>query len=172
MLHVHRRQGGGGHRQHAVHLMASALERNCWNGRRRLRGRGRSRRVLHASCPGAPGKRPPASPAPPRTHPSHPPLLLPPFLPCSAPGYYNPDLNSGSNAALRAKFASCQPCAANSFSAAGATSCTPCALGSMTDGEGQSKCESCSKGFYSPKAGTACVAAPAGTFVNTVGATM
>jgi len=55
------------------------------------------------------------------------------------------------------------------------TDCTWCPRGKETRDTGNSECTDCAIGYYNPKTATssdnpACIAAPAGTFVNTTGA--
>jgi len=52
----------------------------------------------------------------------------------------------------------------------GATSCLKCPRGTQTSNEGNIECTACPIGYYNNLEGSTCVAAPAGTFVNTTGA--
>lgn len=53
----------------------------------------------------------------------------------------------------------------------GQASCIPCAAGTSTSSDGNTACQACALGYYSPNPEVGCLAAPAGTFVNTTGAT-
>lgn len=53
----------------------------------------------------------------------------------------------------------------------GQASCIACAAGTSTQGDGNTECQACALGYYSPVPEVGCLAAPPGTFVNITGAT-
>lgn len=53
----------------------------------------------------------------------------------------------------------------------GQGSCLQCGAGSSTQGEGNTECQPCPLGYYSPSGDTECLPAPAGSFVGSIGAT-
>jgi len=80
---------------------------------------------------------------------------------CSRPGYYSTSAVDSCTACEQHKY---QP-------ASGQISCINCPVGYETTNTANTECTPCSAGYYKNVEGIACIAAPAGTYVNTTAAT-
>lgn len=53
----------------------------------------------------------------------------------------------------------------------GRGSCLQCGAGTSTQGEGNTECQPCPLGYYSPSGDSECLPAPAGSYVGAIGST-